>query len=173
MAVLQNDFYRQDALIVAPALLGKILVHDRGGDILRLRITETECYRGEEDTACHAKSGRTARTAVLYHPGGCTYIYLCYGLHYLLNIVTGEEDHPEAVLIRGGLLLPEEKNLNGPAKLTRAMGIDKSLNNTPLTGGALYIEDDGFIPQYITAPRVGIDYATEYYRDIHWRFICT
>jgi DNA-3-methyladenine glycosylase len=136
------------------------------GEILKYRITETEAYCGEEDTACHAKAGRTSRTAVLYGKGGLSYVYLCYGIHYLLNVVTGEKDSPQAVLIRG------VEGFDGPAKLTKAMHIDKGLNSIDLTlSKELWIEDDGCLPQYTTAKRVGIDYATEPYRSAPWRFI--
>ena len=120
---LHYDFYSKNALEAAPLLLGKILAkrQDSGG-ILRLRITETEAYCGEEDTACHAKAGKTARTAVMYEKGGLAYIYLCYGIHHLLNVVTGSEGEPQAILIRG------VEGFDGPAKLTKALGIDKSLN---------------------------------------------
>lgn len=164
---LGSDFYTKDVLTVAPMLLGKLLARRfNNGEIIRLRITETEAYRGEEDTACHARAGRTKRTSVLYEKGGISYIYLCYGIHYLLNVVTGPKDEPQAVLIRAAL------GYNGPAKLTKAIKIDKSLNGIDLScSNELWIEDDGLMGEYTTDKRVGIDYATPYYRDINWRFI--
>ena len=96
MPKLTYEFYHRPCLDVARELVGKVLVH---GD-LRLRITETEAYCGESDTACHASKGRTARTEVMYREAGTIYIYLCYGMHWMLNIVTGEKNAPEAVLIR-------------------------------------------------------------------------
>lgn len=156
----------QSAVVLAPELLGKLLCRRTKQGILKYRIMETECYYGEEDTACHASRGKTERTKVLYGKGGTAYVYLCYGIHCLFNVVSGREGHPEAVLIRG------VTDYNGPGKLTRAMNIDRSLNEVDMTDSKeIWIEDDGEKPDYITAKRVGIDYATEEYRDILWRFI--
>jgi DNA-3-methyladenine glycosylase len=167
MTRLNKDFYIQDVLIVAPNLIGKILVRKLpDGDILRYRITEAEAYRGEEDTACHAHAGKTKRTAILYKEGGCTYIYLCYGMYYLLNVVTGKECEPQAALIRG------VEGFGGPGKLTKALKIDKSLHDIDLTtSNDMWIEDDGFKAEYTKTKRVGIDYATEPYKSIEWRFV--
>ena len=164
---LGADFYRRDALIVAPALLGKILVSCPGEEpALRCRITETEAYCGESDAACHARAGKTARTAVMYRPGGLTYIYLCYGIHSLLNVVTGAAGEPQAVLIRAG------EGLGGPGKLTKALRIGTRLNQADLTcSDRLWIEDDGARPAYRTDSRVGIGYAAEPYKSAPWRFI--
>lgn len=164
---LKDDFYTMHALEAAPLLLGKFLSRRLcSGEILKYRITETEAYCGEEDTACHAKAGKTSRTAVLYERGGLSYIYLCYGIHHLLNVVTGEKNAPQAVLIRG------VEGFDGPGRLTKAMQIDKSLNAVDLTlSNELWIEDDGCKRQYMTAKRVGIDYATEPYKSMPWRFI--
>jgi len=161
------DFYRHDVLEVAPALLGKVLCHVVGDDILRGRITEVEAYRGEEDTACHARAGRTRRTAVLYEAGGITYVYLCYGVHHLLNVVTGADGQPQAVLIRG---LAEA---TGPGRLTKRLGITTADNAVDLvTSPNLWIEDDGFAPgQITTSPRIGIAYASEEDRRRLWRFM--
>ena len=147
---LPYEFYHRPCLEVARDLVGKILVC---GD-KKLRISETEAYCGEEDTACHAHKGRTKRTEVMYMEAGTIYIYLCYGIHWLLNIVTGEEDHPEAVLIRACL------DANGPGKLTRKN----------ICGDALYIEDDGFACEVVTDKRVGIGYATPEDQNRLWRF---
>ena len=156
----------QPAVILAPQLLGKLLCRRTEQGILKYRIMETECYYGEEDTACHASKGKTQRTKVLYEKGGTSYVYLCYGMHCLFNVVSGKEGHPEAVLIRG------VTGYNGPGKLTRDMKIDRSLNGEDMAGSReLWLEDDGCRPLYVTAKRVGIDYATEEYRDILWRFI--
>ena len=112
MASLQEAFYCRECLEVARELVGKVLVHHTAEDTLRLRISETEAYCGEADTACHAHKGRTGRTEVLYMEAGTIYIYLCYGMHWLLNIVTGEAEDPQAVLIRACVDAP------GPGKLT-------------------------------------------------------
>ena len=154
---------------MAPSLIGKLLcrrVCDENGErVVKLRITETECYFGEDDTACHAHKGRTERTKVMYHQGGVAYVYLCYGIHSLLNIVSGPEDFPEAVLIRG------VEGYNGPGKLTKALHIDRSLNGEDLLiSNKLWIEDYGYSAQYETGKRIGIDYATKKYRDILWRY---
>ncbi len=162
---LTSDFYNQSALILAPKVLGKLLCRDIDGKIDKYRITETEAYYGEEDTACHASKGKTQRTKILYQKGGLAYVYLCYGIHSLLNVVTGKQDHPECVLIRGA------GNFNGPGKLTKALQIDRAFNYENLImSKKLWLEDDGFSYEYQTTPRVGIDYATEEYKNIHWRF---
>jgi DNA-3-methyladenine glycosylase len=167
MKKLDLNFYTQDVLTVAPNLIGKVLVRKLGnGEIIRYRITETEAYRGEEDTACHARAGKTNRTSILYERGGHAYIYLCYGLHYLFNIVTGSSDIPQAALIRA------VEGYNGPAKLTKVMDINKNLNGVDLiTSDEIWIEDDGYKAKYIKDKRVGIDYASEPYKSIEWRFI--
>lgn len=166
MARVNLEFYTQSALTVAPLLLGKLLVRKIDNKIIKYRITETEVYCGEEDSACHARVGKTNRTSILYKRGGYAYIYLCYGMYYLFNVVTGIENHPEAVLIRG------VEGFNGPGRLTRAIEIDKKLNGIDLTtSDDIWIEDDGIKFEYITTKRVGIDYAAEPYKSIEWRFI--
>ena len=94
---LESEFFQRDCLTVAKELVGKILVHKFGNEEYKLRITETEAYLGESDTACHAHKGRTPRTETMYKKGGTGYIYLCYGMHHLLNIVTGKTQEAEAV----------------------------------------------------------------------------
>ncbi|MDR0599669.1 MAG: DNA-3-methyladenine glycosylase [Treponema sp.] len=162
---LGPDDYAQPAPVLAPALLGKFLCRKRGRRVIRLRITETEAYYGEADTACHARRGKTRRTAVMYQSGGYAYVYLCYGVHWMLNVVTGQEGFPEAALIRG------VEGFDGPGKLTRALGISKALNGENLAeSGRLWIEDDGFQPVCRAGRRVGIDYASETDRNRLWRF---
>ncbi len=164
---LDYNFFKRDVLEIAPLLIGKLLVRKfSDGRIEKYRIIETEAYRGEEDTACHAKAGKTSRTAVMYKKGGFSYIYLCYGIHYLLNIVTGKENYPQAVLIRG------IEGFNGPGKLTKRLEIDRKLNNINLCeSDELWIETDNKHFEYIKTKRIGIDYASEFYRNIEWRFI--
>lgn len=166
MNVLGYDFFHRDCLDAAPELVGKIIARKtENGEILRLRITETEAYRGEEDTACHASKGRTKRTEILYGDAGIIYVYLCYGMHWLMNVITGEIDFPQGVLFRACEIY------DGPAKLTKYLQIDGSLNYQPLYGNEnIWIEDDGYTPETVTLPRVGINYATPEYRDILWRF---
>ncbi len=161
MKPLDYEFYHRPCVEVARELVGKVLVH---GD-QQLRISETEAYCGEEDTACHAHKGRTKRTEVMYGEAGISYIYLCYGVHWLLNIVTGEKGHPEAVLIRACLEAP------GPGRLTKKLGITGALNGKPVTGSEkLWIGDDGFRCGVVTDRRVGIGYASQEDQDRLWRF---
>ena len=161
------EFFGRDVLEVAPDLVGKILVRRLpDGTELRARIAETEAYRGEEDKGCHAAKGRTKRTELLYGESGVIYVYLCYGMHWLMNVITGEKDQPQGVLLRAG------EHYDGPAKLTRNMKIDGSFNGVHLLGNEeIWFEDDGKRPEIKTAPRVGIDYAGEYWKEIEWRFI--
>ena len=157
---LDYDFYHRPCLNVARDLVGKVLVC--GGK--KLRISETEAYCGEADTACHAHKGKTKRTEVMYMKAGTIYIYLCYGMHWLLNIVTGEENEPEAVLIRACV------DANGPGKLTKKLGITGDFNRQSICEDTLYIEDDGCHCQVITDKRVGIGYASQEDQDRLWRF---
>ncbi len=164
---LGRNFFHRDALEVAPELVGKVIVRILpDGTSLRERIAETEVYRGEEDKGCHASKGRTKRTEVLYGESGQLYIYLCYGMHWLMNVITGEKDQPQGVLIRSGTVH------NGPAKLTKYLQVTGELNNVPVWDREdIWIEDDGYRPEITTAPRVGIDYAGYPWKDIEWRFI--
>ena len=153
-------FYHRSCLEVARDLVGKVLVC---GD-QQLRISETEAYIGESDTACHAHKGRTKRTEVMYMDAGTIYIYLCYGVHWLLNIVTGDADQPEAVLIRACV------DAAGPGKLTKRLGITGELNRKNICEDDLYIMDNGFTCEVTTDKRVGIGYATQEDQDRLWRF---
>ncbi len=164
--ILTEKFFHRDVLEVAPDLVGKLIVRTfEDGTEVSLRITEAEAYRGEEDTACHASKGKTERTKILYDKAGTIYVYLCYGMHWLMNAVTGEEGQPQAVLFRACEVY------DGPAKLTKKLGIDKSFTGESFCGNPrIRIEDDGYRPETETLPRVGIDYATPEYRDIPWRF---
>lgn len=159
-------FYAQDVLQVAPALVGRVLVRTLpDGTEHRLVITETEAYRGEADTACHAHRGRTKRTEPLYMKGGTLYVYLCYGIHWLLNIVTGPEDCPQAVLLRACEGAP------GPGRLTRALAVDGAFNRADITAcPGLRVEDGDGAVRIVTDTRVGIDYADRADRDRLWRF---
>ena len=165
---LDRDFFARDALEVAPDLLGKALVTSApDGSPRRLIITETEVYRGEDDTACHAHRGRTKRTEMLYRPGGAVYVYLCYGIHWLMNVITGPEDFPQGVLIRAC------KGFDGPGKLTKYLGITGALNGADIASSPLIrIEDEGREVYITTDKRVGIAYAQKADRDRLWRFKC-
>lgn len=163
---LTADFYRQSAISAAPALVGKLICRRIGDQIVSARITETEIYYGEEDTACHAHRGKTPRTQVMYRPGGVAYVYLCYGIHHLFNVITGEPEVPQGVLIRGVEGAP------GPGRLTKQLQIDLTFNGEDLiTSDRLWLEDDGFVPELTATPRIGIDYASEEDRNRLWRFI--
>ncbi len=164
---LGAEFFRRDVLEVAPDLVGKVLVRrlDDGTE-LRERIAETEAYRGEEDKGCHAAKGRTPRTELLYGKSGVIYVYLCYGMHWLMNVITGESGQPQGVLFRAGEIH------DGPAKLTKFIQVDGSFNGADIWNSEnIWIEDDGYRPEIKTAPRVGIDYAGDCWKAIEWRFI--
>lgn len=162
---LDCDFYTRDVLDVAPHLVGKLLCHRVGPTVIRGRITEVEAYRGEDDTACHARVGRTKRTEVLYMAGGHAYVYLCYGIHNLFNVVTGSEGNPQAVLIRGLAHIP------GPGRLTKALGITLADNRADLTTSpTLWLEDDQYHPVVDASTRIGIGYATPQDQARLWRF---
>jgi len=158
--------YAADAVTVAKTLVGAWLCRRLAdGTLIRRRITETEAYCGEEDTACHAHKGRTARTEVMYSPGGCAYIYLCYGMHEMLNVVTGSEGRPEAVLVRG------VEGAEGPGRLTKLLQIDRTLNREDLVAsGRLWIESDGLRVKFAAASRIGIAYASKRDQNRKWRF---
>jgi len=161
---ITREFFTRDVLTVAPELLGKILVCKVNDTFYRYRITETEAYRGFEDLACHACKGRTARTEAMYHTGGVMYVYLIYGMYWMMNIVTGSENDPQAVLIRGF------DGLYGPGRITRKLQIDRSFYDEDLIfSPRIWLEDDGFRPAFQTGTRIGINYAGEW-KDKPWRF---
>lgn len=163
---LPKELFLQDAVSLAPQLLGKLVCHRVGEEVCRLRITETEAYFTAQDTACHAHKGRTKRTETLYAEGGIAYVYLCYGIHSLLNVVSGEKGIPQAVLIRCC------EGYNGPGKLTKALGVTCQQNTEDLiTSERLWLEDDGASWDYTTATRVGIGYASQEDQNRLWRFI--
>ena len=163
---LGREFFLRDALEVAPELVGKTLVSSLpGAQERRLVITETEVYRGVEDSACHAHRGRTKRTEMLYRPGGAVYVYLCYGIHWLLNVITGPEAFPQGVLIRAC------EGFEGPGKLTKYLGITGAQNGIDICSSPLLrIEDEGRMVNITTDKRVGIAYAEEADRERLWRF---
>jgi len=160
-----KEFFSRDVLEVAPQLLGCFLVLQQKTGIQRFRITEVEAYRGEEDRACHACKGRTARTEIMYHEGGHLYIYLIYGIYWMLNIVTSLKDQPQAALIRG------IEGFYGPGRLTRHLGIDKSYNGENLMiSTRLWLEKGSAVTSYEALPRIGIEYAGEPWKSKLWRF---
>ena len=164
---LGKEDYRRDAVAMAKALLGMTLCRRvENGSVLRARIVETEAYFGEEDTACHAHKGRTSRTDVMYAFGGFAYVYLCYGMHNMLNVVTGPADHPEAVLIRG------VEGAIGPGRVTKAFQITRAFNRENLVdSNRLWIESDGVSARFKATSRIGIGYATKRDQSRKWRFV--
>lgn len=166
---LDPIFYRRDTLSVTRDLLGKNLCRERDGQIERLPITEVEAYDGPDDEACHAYQRKTPRNAIMFGPGGHWYVYLCYGVHWLLNIVVGPDDYPAAALIRGAG--PHV----GPGRLTKALAVGKAENTRlaePATG--LWIEDAGIaVPESVVyrGPRIGIDSAGPHWANVPYRMI--
>ena len=168
MKRLSATDYAVDAVAAAKMLLGKWLCRRLpGGRVLRVRIVETEAYCGEGDSACHAHCGKTERNAPMFEAGGIAYVYLCYGIHNLLNVVTGPKDYPEAVLIRG------VAEAIGPGRVTKFLQIDRTLNREPLaTSKRLWIEDDDTKPlRFKATPRIGIAYAAKRDQNRKWRFV--
>ncbi len=163
---LGEEFFARDCLALAPELVGKILFHRVGDELLSLRVTETEAYRGCEDTACHASKGKTARNSVLWEKPGTVYVYLCYGVHWLLNVISGSEGEPQGVLIRACEGYP------GPGRLTKYLRIGGEQNKMSFVDSdELWFADDGLRPEIRTAPRVGIGYASGEDQARLWRFI--
>jgi DNA-3-methyladenine glycosylase len=154
-----RDWFARDARDVARALIGCALVHgDRAGIIV-----ETEAYLGPSDRASHARFGPTARTSVMFGPAGVAYVYLCYGVHEMFNIVTGADGDGQAVLIRAVAPLaglPDDPKIGrGPGKVTRALAIDRSHDRRDLGAGELYVAPHAEPAAIATGARVGVDYA--------------
>ncbi|MBO6225043.1 MAG: DNA-3-methyladenine glycosylase [Psychrobacter sp.] len=182
--VLEPAWFTRPTCVVAADLVGKVLCRkltdsDGSEKVLRMRISETEAYIGLEDPACHSHAGtRTERTEIMYAQGGVFYVYLTYGIHHLLNMITAAAESPESVLIRAGFLtedsdrlideqyqsadkqLTHPKQFAGPGKLTKRLQIDRDLYGKSIepTSG-VWIEDDGCAPPISLRPRIGIDYA--------------
>jgi len=162
---LGRSFFRRDVLEIAPELIGSVLVRKYDDDtVTRHIITDIEIYRGVEDLACHASKGKTPRNSVMFEDGGLVYVYFVYGIHWLLNVVTGSKNDPQAILIRG------LHDCQGPAKLTRKLSIDGDFYAEDLSiSSRLWIEPGINLP-YQTGPRIGVNYAGEYWKDIPWRY---
>lgn len=166
MSRLNTNFFIRDVLDVAPELLGKILVVMKDAQEFRYIINEVEAYRGEKDLACHASKGRTARTEIMYHLGGHIYVYLIYGMYWMLNFVTGDVGNPQAVLIRG------IDGFNGPGKLTKKLSIDSSFYGENLCESErIWLEYQKPLKDFTTTPRIGIGYAGEPWISKPWRFV--
>jgi DNA-3-methyladenine glycosylase len=192
--LLPRTFFERSAIEVARDLLGARLVRRIDGRRMEGSIIEAEAYQGEEDLACHAKAGRTARTLVMYGPPGHAYVYFTYGAHWMLNVVTERVDYPAAVLIRGiepldGLDIMAEQRpaplakdgkpcsagwTDGPAKLTQALAITGSMNGIDLCSrdSELYLEAGERIPdeRVKVSTRIGIESVPEPWKSKPWRF---
>ncbi len=169
--ILPREYFDRPTLEVAHSLVGKYLVREHDGRLIAGRIIEVEAYIGTEDKACHASKGRTPRTDVLFGPPGHAYVYLCYGMYEMLNVVTEQEGFPAAILLRA--VECEGTLIDGPGRLTRAFEIDRRLNRCDLTRGrSLWFEDRGeAFPASLlkTHPRIGVDYAGDWAQK-PWRF---
>ena len=166
--ILSQQFFNRPAVDVALELLGKFLVRKQKGVIENYLITETEAYDGFQDLASHASKGKTKRTEVMFGPAGYWYVYLIYGMYEMLNIVTGPEGYPSAVLIRG------VEGVDGPGKLTRQLGITRVFNKKTATKtSGLWIEDHGIVipkTSISRGPRIGVAYAGEWAQK-PWRYV--
>jgi len=178
--ILSSKFFDRGVLAVCPELLGKYLVINRGWKEVWFMITEIEAYDGQEDLACHARFGKTDRNAVMFGHPEHWYVYLCYGMYWMLNIVTGPWKHPSAILIRavksstlkGTPSFIKEDKLDGPGKITKNLWIDKRFNWKKADKKSwLRIEDRWVIvKRYKTDKRIGVDYAGRWAKK-KWRFI--
>ncbi len=163
---LDRNFFCRDALTVAPDLVGKALVRKDKERIFSHTITEVEAYLGIDDQASHARFGKTARNAIMFDQGGLVYVYLIYGMYWMLNIVTGEQHQPQAILIRG------ITGYEGPGKITRALNIDQTFYGENLAiSERIWIENRDLKPVITRVPRFGIDYAREPWKSMPWRYI--
>lgn len=187
MTKLDASFYQRDDVVqLSRDLVGKVLCTQiADAPVTSGIIVETEAYCGRNDKACHANNGlRTKRTEVMYQSGGLAYVYLCYGIHHLFNIVTNVKDTADAILVRaiepvdGIEIMAERRNMskilprltNGPGKLTQALGINTAMTGTDLTGNKIWIENNnGPTPQIVASARIGVDYAGEHAKR-SWRF---
>jgi DNA-3-methyladenine glycosylase len=177
--ILEPAIFQGDVVDIARDMVGKILVREEWGRRVSGRIVETEAYRGRDDRACHAYGyRRTPRTSPMFEAGGTIYVYVCYGIHHLLNLVCGPVGEPNAVLIRalepleGFETAPSSGRLaSGPGKLCKALGIDTRFSGLPLgVGTGIWLEDDGSCPWTEVRTRIGVDYAGED-AFLPWRFL--
>lgn len=167
--ILGNEFLSRQTLVVAEELLGQHLCRKIGDSTFRYRITEVEAYDGPEDKACHAHKGKTDRNSIMFGPAGHWYVYLCYGVHWLLNIVTGPKEYPAAVLFRG------LREVSGPGRLTKKLEINKAQNHLQATqDSGLWLESSGHTinaQDFEKMPRIGIDYAGPQWANVPYRFL--
>ena len=187
--LLAREFYSRPSYEIAPELIGCVLVREIDGIPLRAVIYETEAYQGQDDLACHARRGATPRCQVIFEEAGHAYIYFTYGIHWMLNVVCEPKGYPAAVLIRAvfpleglaqmqGLrptLAGTDKWLDGPAKLTQALGLSGSMNGVDLCDSVsgLRVETGTSVPSEMiqVTPRIGIKYAPEPWQSMPWRWV--
>ena len=165
---LDSEFFLRDVLEVAPDLLGcNIMRGFTDNMVKKYKIVEVEAYRGEEDLACHASKGRTERTEIMYHKGGMVYVYLIYGMYWMLNIVCSVDGNPQAVLIRG------VEGFNGPGKLTRKLEINGSFYGEDLANSQrIWIERESDVNlKFTSTARINIDYSGPVWSRKKWRFV--
>lgn len=159
--IVNQEFFQGNAEVVAQKLLGKIICRKIGKKVIKAIITETEAYLGERDLASHARFGKTKRNSVMYGPAGHWYVYFVYGMHWLLNVVTGPGGNPAAVLFRAAIMPARNLSVKGPAVLTKKFKIDGKLNGrgaSKRTG--LWMEDWGIkAKKIVRSKRIGVDYA--------------
>jgi DNA-3-methyladenine glycosylase len=173
---LDRAWFDRSAASVALDLLGRRLVHDAATGRVGGRIVEVEAYQGPEDLAAHSARGRTARNATMFGPPGHLYVYLIYGVHHCMNVVTGPGDKPEAVLIRAlaldegidiarrrrGAAVPDARLAAGPGNVTQALGVDRALDGSDLLDGPVSTEPGSRAEAVSWGPRIGVDYAAEW-----------
>lgn len=172
--ILGKDFFDRSARIVALEILGKYLVRKTDEGNVSLMINEVEIYDGIEDKASHSSRGITERNKVMWGDAGNLYIYFVYGMHNMLNVVVEKSGYPAAVLIRGGIA-EDGREFNGPAKLTKYLKVEKSLNEKPaVKKSGLWFEDRGVVvkdSQIKKTPRIGVDYAGPVWSKKLYRFV--
>ena len=164
---LKRSFFSRDVLKVAPELIGKVLIRRfDDGRVEKFVISEVEAYSGNGDLACHASKGKTVRTEVMFREGGLVYVYFIYGMYWMLNFVTGESGEASAVLIRG------LEGISGPGRVGKALQLDKSFYGENLeTSDRIWVEEGAVSPEFVTTPRIGINYAGEPWVSKPWRYM--
>ncbi len=170
---IRRNFYRRDTLEVARDMLGRLVCRPAGdGKVLRGRIVEVEAYDGPDDRASHAARGRTPRNETMFESGGVAYVYLIYGVHHCLNVVTGAKGYPAAILLRATEPPRADRPASGPGRLTRAFEIDRQQDRASFAGRELWIEEGAPFPDRAVrrTRRIGVDYAGAW-ADRPYRFV--
>ena len=167
--IISQKFFTRNGLVVARDLIGKYLIRKIGTKIYAHQIIEVEVYDGPYDMASHASKGRTSRTEVMFGEGGCFYVYLVYGMHYMLNVVVDKKDYPAAILIRG------VKKVSGPGRITKKLKINKNFNNKEaIPANNMWFEDTGERinrKNIKKTPRIGVSYAGPIWSKKLYRFL--